>query len=102
MSDKTKMTREEMEAVIANLTSENANLVKNQGTNMKTRVLEMIESGINTIEEIAEGLSITSKNVSSNLTAIRADIKEAGKIIVTHRMNGQTKLAVVSLTDLGW
>jgi len=97
-----KMTREEMAEVIKNLTAKNEELVRNNGSNMKTRVLEMIESGINTIEEIAEGLSITSKNVSSNLTAIRADLKEVGKIVVTHRMGGQTKLAVVELEVLGW
>ena len=97
-----KMTREEMAEVIANLTAKNEELVRNNGSNMKTRVLEMIETGINTIEGIAEGLSITSKNVSSNLTAIRADLKEAGKTVVTHRFGNETKLAVVELEALGW
>jgi len=96
------MTKKEMEAMIETLTIENENLVKNQGKTVKGKIVEMIESGINCIEDLAETLSITSKNVSSNLTAIRKDLSTDGKTIVTQRIEKKTMLAIVNLKDMNW
>ena len=98
----TKMTKEEMAKRIEELEKVNEELKKRSGQTVKNRIVELIESGMNTIEDLAETLSITSKNVSSNLTKIRHELNGKNETIVTQRMNGKTMLAVVNLNDLGW
>lgn len=97
-----EMTQEEMARKIEELTAENERLAASKGQTMKSRVFELIESGFNCIEDLSEELKITSKNVSSNLTYIRSDLKEAGKTIVSQRINNKTMIAVVELNKLGW
>ena len=70
----TKMTKEEMAKRIEELEKVNEELKKHSGQTVKDRIIELIESGMNTIEDLAETLSITSKNVSSNLTKIRHEL----------------------------
>lgn len=98
----TTMTKEEMAKRIAELEKQNEELKTKSGQTVKNRIVEMIANGINTIEELSETLAISSKNVSSNLTKIRSELKEEGKTIVTLRMGNVTKLAVVELEQLGW
>ena len=98
----TKMTKEEMAKRIEELEKVNEELKKHSGQTVKDRIIELIESGMNTIEDLAETLSITSKNVSSNLTKIRHELSSKNETIITQRMNGKTMLAVVNLIDLGW
>lgn len=97
-----EMTKKEMAELIEKLQAEKVELQKSSGSTMKSRVVELIESGMNTIEDIANTLSITSKNVSSNLTAIRHDLKVDGKTIISQRIDNNTKLAIVTLKDLNW
>jgi len=97
-----EMTKEEMAKRIEELTAANENLIKSKGQTQKTRVAELIELGFNCIEDLAKELSITSKNVSSNLTYLRADLKKEGKTIVSQRMNNKTMIAVVELANLNW
>lgn len=96
------MTKKEMAEMIETLTLKNENLIKNQNSTVKGRIVEMIESGINCIEDLASTLEITSKNVSSNLTAIRKDLVKDGKTIITQRIEKRTMLAVVSFKDMKW
>lgn len=97
-----EMTKDELMARIVELEKTNENLEKTKGQTMKSKVFSLIESGFNCIEDLAEELKITSKNVSSNLTYIRADLKEAGKTIVSQRINQKTMIAVVELETLNW
>ena len=96
------MTKEEMAKRIEELEKQNEELKTKSGQTVKNRIVEMITNGVNTIEELSSTLAITSKNVSSNLTKIRSELKEEGKTIVTLRMDNVTKLAVVELSQLGW
>ena len=93
----TTMTKDEMMKKIEEL---EAKLARGNET-MKTRVLSLIESGINSIEAIGQELSITSKNVSSNLTHIRKELEAGGRTIVSHRIGTETKLAIVELSIFG-
>lgn len=96
------MTKEELQKRIEELEKQNEELKSKSGQTVKNRIIEMIANGVNTIEELSNTLAITSKNVSSNLTKIRSELKEEGKTIVTLRMDNVTKLAVVELESLGW
>lgn len=98
----TKMTKEELMKRLEELETENETLKSRTGQTVKNRIMELIESGMNTIEELAETCAISSKNVSSNLTRIRAELAESHRTIVTQRFGNQTKLAVVELKDLNW
>lgn len=96
------MTKEEMIKKIEELTIINESLAKNQGKTVKSKILEMIESGINTIEDLSTQLQISSKNVSSNLTHIRAELKEQGKTIVSQRIEDKTMLAIITFESMNW
>lgn len=102
MTTKTKMTKEEMVLKIEELTKANENLVKSQGETVRSKIMTLIDDGVNSIEELGSLLSINSKNVSSNLTKIRAELKESGRTIVTQRIEKRTMLAIVNFKDLNW
>ena len=97
-----KLTNEEMMKKIEELETANKTLVENQNTTVKDKVLKLIESGINCIEDISAQLEISSKNVSSNLTAIRSSLKDYGQTIISQRIEKKTMLAIVDLKDLNW
>ena len=59
----------------------------------KEQVLHCLRSGINTIDAIADHLSINSKNVSSQLTYLRKD----GHMIYSIRFNNVTTLKLEEL-----
>lgn len=102
MTKATEMTKEEMMTKIEELTLKSDRLEATKGQTVKSKVFDLIESGFNCIEDLAEELKISSKNVSSNLTYIRADLKELGKTIVSQRINQKTMIAVVELKSLNW
>lgn len=95
-----EMTKEEMMKMIETLTNENETLKSNECVSDKVKSL--IESGINTIEDLSDQLKISSKNVSSNLTKLRNEMKENGQTIVSYRTNNLTYLSVQNFEDLGW
>lgn len=97
-----KMTEKEMMARIEELEKSNETLKKSKGQTMKTKVFNLIEQGFNSIQDIADELEISAKNVSSNLTYIRADLKESGKTIISHQIDKKTMLALVELKSFNW
>jgi len=80
-----KMSKEELLKLI-----KSGHFSKKRGR--KEEVLELLKKGYDTIEAIAEELGITSKNVSSVLTALRKD----GHFIMSYKIKGQ---AVVHLVE---
>lgn len=96
------MTKEEMMKKIEELEATNSELKRTSGQTVKSKVIELIEAGMNCIEDISAALEISSKNVSSNLTRIRHELSESGKTIVSQRINDKTMLAVVELKTLNW
>jgi predicted aldo/keto reductase-like oxidoreductase len=100
--DYNNLSQAELLSVITELTEKNNNLKNNNLSTMPDRVKKLLLSGINNIEDIAENLTISAKNVSSNLTYIRREIIKSGQTIISHRMNNKTMLAIVSLKDLNW
>jgi len=95
------MTKDEMIKKIAEL---EAGLVaeKAKGANMKTKVMAQLESGVNTMSGLTEGLNTTSKNISSILTYLRKDLIKEGKTIITQKYKDQTMVTILSLETLGW
>jgi len=96
------MTKQEMAAMIETLKADNEALKQSNGVSVKNKVMDLIESGVNNIEDIALRLSISSKNVSSNLTYLRNDMKSEGKTIISLRIDGKTFLSVKSFKEMGW
>lgn len=97
----TTMTKEELINKVAELEAALKN-EKSKSVNMKTRVRGLIDSGVNTMDGLAVALNTTNKNVSSVLTAIRKELSAEGKTIITQVHNGQTMVAVIDLSVLGW
>ena len=58
----------------------------------KSQVLDLLKSGYDTIEAIAEKLNIQTKNVSSQLTYLRKD----GHIIINVNINKQSILMLLN------
>lgn len=94
----TELTKAELIERVAELEAELAA----KGTNMRTRVRDLIDSGVNSIDDLASNLSTTNKNISSVLTALRKDLSLEGKTIITQVHNGKSMIAVIELSILGW
>lgn len=94
----TNMTKEELVAKVAELEAELAA----KGINMKDKVRGLLDSGVNSIDQLAKELKVTNKNISSVLTAIRKDLALEGKTIITQQHNGKSMIAVLDLATLGW
>lgn len=101
MSNEIKMTKEEMMAKIAELEGQVTTLKEAKTDGVKEQVLRLLNEGANSIEEIAETLGKTSKNISTNLTYIRKELAEQGKTIVSYRKDSRTYLAITDLSIFG-
>jgi len=97
-----ELTREELLAILEEKDNELEKLKSSTGQTMPTRVLNLIESGYRTIEELATELNTNSRNISSNLTYIRRDLKPQGKWLVSSKIDGATYLKIVDLAEFGW
>lgn len=97
-----EMTKQEMADMIASLTKDNEALRSNTGVGVKDKVMKCIEDGMNSIEDISMFLSISSKNVSSNLTYLRNDMKKEGKTIISMRIEGKSLLSIKTFAEMGW
>ena len=93
-----EMTKEEMMKKIEEL----ENKLENSDTTVKMKVLALIESGFNTIEAIATELKTNSKNISSNLTYLRNQLKAKDQTIISHRIGDKTYLKIMTFKELGW
>ena len=69
---------------------------KNNKNGRKFEVLNLLKEGYDSIESIGEALNITSKNVSSILTALRKD----GNIIINMRVDKQSILQLMTQEQL--
>jgi len=104
MTDYTKMSKDELMAALEAQNAELEAVKASKGKGMKERVYELLTGGVNSIQDIAEHLNITDKNVSSNLTYLRQDLELKGQTIVSHKFKdlNKTKLAIVNLEDMNW
>lgn len=75
---------------------------KSKNVNMKSKVLNLIQGGVNSMTGLTKNLDTTSKNISSVLTAIRKDLLKDNKIIITQKFNNETMIAILDLKSLGW
>ena len=73
MKDYTKMTKEELISVIISLEEQIAKMKTAKDVGRKGEVLAMLQTGRFTIAELASGLGISDKNVSSQLSYLRKD-----------------------------
>lgn len=98
--DYSKMSKDE---IIAELNKVQTKLKSGQ-TSKKDQVMDCLENGIQTIQDVAKELNISDKNVSSNLTYLREDLKKDGKTIISfkNKDNRKTYLKVMSFSELGW
>lgn len=96
------LTKEELMKKVAEL----ENLLteeKNNSSKMTDKVKSLIESGCNSIDDIAVKLNTTNKNISSVLTALRKIYLKNNQTIISQKINNnKTMLAIVNLKDLGW
>ena len=97
-----ELSREELLAILKEKDTELEKLKSSTGQTMPTRVLNLIESGYRTIEELANELGTNSRNISSNLTYIRRDLKPQGKWLVSSKIEGKTYLKIIDLAEFGW
>ena len=61
------------------------------------QVKSLIEKGYNTIDMIADELKINNRNVSSQLTALRKQLLEEGKTVISANIDDKTYLKVVEV-----
>lgn len=97
----TTMTKEELVRKVAELEMA-LETEKAKSVNMKTRVQNLLDSGVNSIDQLASLLGTSNKNISSVLTGLRKEFNVIGKTIITQQFNGKSMVAVVSLHELGW
>jgi len=95
------LTKEELMAKVAELETELEN-EKSKSLNMKTRVMTLLDEGVNSIDMLATELNVSNKNVSSVLTALRKELRSENKTIITQQHEGSTMIAVLDLAVLGW
>lgn len=98
----TKLTKDELLERLEQLEKENQELKNSSDRVVSDRVLELMETGVNSIEDLSTALNITSKNVSSNLTKLRKELNKEGKTIVSLRIKDKTMLSIQKLETLGW
>lgn len=96
-----ELTKDEMLARIAELEGSVETLKASKTDGVKEQVMKLIESGFNTIEDIADELDKTSKNISTNLTYIRKELAQSGQTIVSYRQNSKTYLSIQNLSIFG-
>jgi len=99
---KKELSREELLAILKEKDMELEKLKNSSGQTMPAKVLGLIENGYRTIEELASELNTNSRNISSNLTYIRRDLKPKGKWLVSSKIEGQTYLKIIDLQEFGW
>lgn len=93
-----ELTKAELIEKVASLEAELAT----KGVSMKTRVRDLLDNGVNCMDELASSLNTSKKNISSLFTSIRKDLATEGKTIITQQYNGKMRVAVVELSVLGW
>ncbi len=96
------MTKQELLELVESLKNDNEILKSKGGDSVKVKVMALIEEGVNSIEGIGGKLGISSKNVSSNLTYLRNDLRSEGKTIISLRIENKTYLSVKSFEEMGW
>lgn len=97
----TKLTNEQLAQKVAELEAA-LEMEKQKGVNMKTRIRNLLDSGVNSLDQLAIELQTTHKNISSSLTALRKELSSEGKTIITQQHKGKTMIAVLELKTLGW
>jgi hypothetical protein len=97
-----ELTKEQLLALLQEKDTELESLRSRSGKSMPQRVLELIESGYYTIDELGDELKITNKNVSSNLTYIRRELRKQGKWLISSTIDSRTYLKVMTFEELGW
>ncbi len=97
-----ELSREELQELLAQKDRELEKLKSASGQTMPNRVLSLINQGYRTIEELASELDTNSRNISSNLTYIRRELKPKGKWLVSSKIEGHTYLKIIDLVDFGW
>lgn len=96
------LTREQLLDLLNQKENEIETLKTGQGETMPSKVMALIESGYRTIDELATELGTNNRNISSNLTYIRRDLKPQGKWLVSSKIDGKTYLKVIDLAEFGW
>lgn len=99
---KKEMSKEEMLEMIESLKNDNEILKNSNGESVKNKVMKCIEDGMKSIEDIGMFLKISGKNVSSNLTYLRSDLRSEGKTIISMRIDGKSLLSIKSFEEMGW
>ena len=92
--DYNQMTKAEIIKHLNKLNDKVERLESTKSDSVKIQVKDLIDSGYNCIEDIAEELGKTSKNISTYLTYIRRDLKKDRKTIVSYRMNNKTYISI--------
>lgn len=62
----------------------------------KTKIMNLIRGGYNTVEAMAERLEISRKNISSNLTYLRRELALDGLTLTSDRHDSQTIINLVT------
>lgn len=65
----------------------------------KTKIMNLIKAGYNTVEAMSDTLGISRKNVSSNLTYLRRELAKDGMTLTSERRNGQTVINLVTVVN---
>ncbi len=99
---KKELSKEELLAILAEKDQELEQLKNSNGQTMPERVFSLIQQGYRTIEELSQELKTNSRNISSNLTYIRRELKPKGKWLVSSKIDGKTYLKVIDLAEFGW
>lgn len=97
-----ELTKDQLLALLAEKDVELESLRNRSGKSMPQRVLELIESGYVTIDELASELETNNKNISSNLTYIRRELRKAGKWLISSTIDNKTYLKIMTFEELGW
>jgi hypothetical protein len=96
------LTREQLLALLQEKEAEITRLASVKGKSMPQRVLELIDSGYHTIDELATELETNNKNISSNLTYIRRELRKTGQWLISATIDNKTYLRICSFEELGW
>lgn len=93
------LAKEELVEMIVKLKMANEKLKSTKKTGRKEEVLALLEAGVNSIDAIAAEMSITNKNVSSQLCYLRKDLAKENRTIISYKLGGKNIVELRDLTD---
>ena len=96
------MTKEEIMNKLIETEEKMTKLEQSKSKGLKIKISELIDSGFNTIESIAEELDTSKKNVSSYLSYLRNELYENNEWIISSTIKQKTYVKKVKLDELGW